>query len=66
MGLWKALERQNVAMMKTHPSRENTEQTRSITLIALRCASELILPVWAGLEEAGKDNAEQKQNLKNV
>lgn len=39
MGLWKALDMQKVAMMKTHPRRDGTEHTRSITLIALSWSS---------------------------
>lgn len=32
MGLWKALEQQNVTMIKRQPRREKTEQTRSTVL----------------------------------
>jgi hypothetical protein len=35
MGLWNALDMINVMITNTEPSRENTEHTRSITLIAL-------------------------------
>jgi hypothetical protein len=51
MGLWKYLERQKVAMMKRHPSREKTEHTRSMMLNASSVSGVFILSDVRGNDE---------------
>lgn len=60
MGLWKALDMQKVAMMKTHARRDGTEHTRSIMLIALSWSS---LSFTMVVEFLGKMAASKAQTV---
>lgn len=63
MGLWKVLEKQNVAMMKIHPRRDIVEHILSMRLMSRSCCAVSPFAIMLNLLESNQIKALEKALL---